>query len=95
MYKRQDKGWSASLVAKNMGGQLKAYDDNYESMPLDVQLGVSKRLIHTPLRFHATLVDLNHLNYKLIHHLVAGIDILFSDQAVSYTHLDVYKRQSW
>lgn len=79
-YYNSDKGWSASLVAKNMGGQLKAYDDNYESMPLDVQLGVSKRLIHTPLRFHATLVDLNHLNYKLIHHLVAGIDILFSDQ---------------
>lgn len=79
-YYNPDKGWSASLVAKNMGGQLKAYDDNYESMPLDVQLGVSKRLIHTPLRFHATLVDLNHLNYKLIHHLVAGIDILFSDQ---------------
>lgn len=79
-YYNPDKGWSASLVAKNMGGQLKAYDDNYESMPLDVQLGVSKRLIHTPLRFHATLVDLNHLNYKLIHNLVAGIDILFSDQ---------------
>lgn len=79
-YYNPDKGWSASLVAKNMGGQLKAYDDNFESMPLDVQLGVSKRLIHTPLRFHATLVDLNHLNYKLIHHLVAGIDILFSDQ---------------
>lgn len=79
-YYNPDKGWSASLVAKNMGGQLKAYDDNFESMPLNVQLGVSKRLIHTPLRFHATLVDLNHLNYKLIHHLVAGIDILFSDQ---------------
>ena len=67
-------------MAKNLGGQLKSYDDTYESMPLDVQLGVSKRLVHTPLRFHATLVDLTHWNYKFVNHLVGGIDILLSDR---------------
>lgn len=71
---------SISLVAKNLGGQLKAYGDNYEKMPIDIQLGISKRLVHTPLRFHATLVNLNYLDDKFIHHLVTGVDILLSKQ---------------
>ena len=79
-YYDAERELSLSLVAKNLGGQLKSYDDTYESMPLDVQLGVSKRLVHTPLRFHATLVDLTHRNYKFMNHLVGGIDILLSDR---------------
>lgn len=79
-YYDAERELSLSFVAKNLGGQLKSYDDTYESMPLDVQLGVSKRLVHTPLRFHATLVDLTHWNYKFMNHLVGGIDILLSDR---------------
>lgn len=79
-YYDAERELSLSLVAKNLGGQLKSYDDTYESMPLDVQLGISKRLVHTPLRFHATLVDLTHWNYKFMNHLVGGIDILLSDR---------------
>ena len=69
---------SIALVAKNLGGQLKAYNDTYENMPIDVQLGASKQLTHTPFRFSATLVDLNHWNYKFINHLVFGVDISLS-----------------
>lgn len=72
--------WSVSAVAKNLGGQLKAYDDEYESMPIDVQVGVSKRLTHTPFRISATMVDLNHWNYKFAYHWVLGLDVLLSDQ---------------
>lgn len=79
-YYDAERELSLSFVAKNLGGQLKSYDDTYESMPLDVQLGVSKRLVHTPLRFHGTLVDLTHWNYKFMYHLVGGIDILLSDR---------------
>lgn len=79
-YYDAERELSLSFVAKNLGGQLKSYDDTYESMPLDVQLGISKRLVHTPLRFHATLVDLTHWNYKFMNHLVGGIDILLSDR---------------
>lgn len=78
-YYDPDREWSISLVAKNLGGQLKAYDEEYEKMPIDVQLGVSKHFVSTPLRLHATLVDLNHLNYKFINHLVFGADVLLSD----------------
>jgi len=70
---------SLSAVAKNLGGQLKAYDDEYERMPMDLQIGATKRLTHTPFRFSATLVDLTHWNYKFINHLAAGVDVLLSD----------------
>lgn len=77
-YYDPEKEWSVSLVAKNLGGQLKAYDDQYEKLPIDVQLGASKQFAHMPVRISATLVDLNHWNYKFINHLVAGIDVLLS-----------------
>ena len=49
-------------------------------MPLDIQLGVSKQLGTSPLRLSATLVDLNHLNYKIINHLSIGAEALLSEQ---------------
>lgn len=79
-YYNPDYEWSVSLVAKNLGGQIKAYDDDYERMPLDVQAGVSKRFGTLPFRVSATFVDLTHWDYRFINHLVAGVDILFSDR---------------
>lgn len=78
-YYDPDYDWSVSLVGKNLGGQLKAYDDEYDPMPIDIQLGVSKRFAHTPFRVSATLVDLNHWNYKFTNHLVVGIDAALSE----------------
>lgn len=78
-YYDADREWSLSVVAKNLGGQLKAYNDEYESMPIDVQAGVSKRIEHTPFRLSATMVDLNHWNYKFAYHWVIGVDVLLSD----------------
>lgn len=78
-YYDPDHDWSVSLVGKNLGGQLKAYDDEYDPMPIDIQLGVTKRFAHTPFRVSATLVDLNHWNYKFTNHLVVGIDAALSE----------------
>ena len=75
-----DREWSLSAVARNLGGQLTAYEDDFERMPLDLQLGVSKRLIGSPLRFSATLVRLNDWHYGIGHHLVVGADLLLGDQ---------------
>lgn len=72
--------WSLGFVVKNLGGQVKAYDETFEKMPLDVQLGVSKRLTGSPLRFSATLVDLNHLDYKFINHLCFSAELILSPQ---------------
>lgn len=77
-YYDPDKEWSLSLVAKNLGGQLKAFDETYEKLPIDVQMGASKRFIGTPFRVSATLVDLNHWDYKFINHFVIGVDAMLS-----------------
>ena len=79
-YYDPDTEWSFGAVARNLGGQLKAYDDDFERMPLDLQLGVSKRLIGSPLRFSASLVRLNDWQYGLGHHFVLGADLLLSEQ---------------
>ena len=79
-YYDPDTEWSFGAVARNLGGQLKAYDDDFERMPLELQLGVSKRLIGSPLRFSASLVRLNDWQYGLGHHFVLGADLLLSEQ---------------
>ena len=79
-YYDPDSEWSISAVARNLGGQLKAYDDDFERMPLDLQLGVSKRLVGSPLRFSATLVRLNDRQYGIGKHFVLGADLLLSEQ---------------
>lgn len=75
-----EREWSVSLVAKNLGGQVKALDEDYDRMPMDVQVGVTKRLQHTPLRFSLTLSDMVHWDYKFIQHVAVGVDLLLSQQ---------------
>lgn len=86
-YYDPEKEWSVSATVKNLGGELDAFEEEYNKLPLDLQIGASKRLIGSPLRLSATLVNMNHLNKKFIHHLVAGADIILSPQiylAVGY-----------
>ncbi len=78
-YYDPDREWSLSFVLKNLGGEVKAYNDDYNRLPFDMQIGASKRFTNTPLRLHATLVDLNHPHYKVINHLVVGADALLTD----------------
>lgn len=78
-YFDEDRGWSLSAVAKNLGGQIKAYDEDFERIPLDLQLGVTKRLIGSPLRVSATLSRLNNWDLGFIKHLAIGADLLLGD----------------
>ena len=79
-YYNPDNEWSISAVARNLGGQLEAFEDDFERMPLDLQMGVSKRLIGSPLRLTATLVRLNDWEYGIGKHLVVGADVILSNQ---------------
>lgn len=56
--------FSAGLVIKNIGFQLKPYTPgNQEPLPLDVQIGMTKKLQHAPFRFSLTAINL--LNWNL------------------------------
>ena len=78
-YFDEDRDWSFSAVAKNLGGQVKAYDEDFERIPLDLQLGATKRLIGSPLRLSATLSRLNNWDQGFIKHLAVGADLLLGD----------------
>ena len=78
-YYNEEKGLSVSAVAKNLGGQIKAYDDDFERIPLDLQVCVTIRLIGSPLRLSATLSRLNNWNQGFIKHLAVGADLLLAD----------------
>lgn len=71
--------WSVSLVGKNLGGQIKAYEENYGKMPIDLQVGVSKTFEALPIRVSATMVDLTHKPLSLSHHLCLGAEVLLSE----------------
>lgn len=79
-YFHPETEWSVSAVAKNLGGEVKAYDDEYSKMPIDVQLGVSKTFEALPVRVSATLIDMTHYNYRFANHLCLGADVLLSQQ---------------
>lgn len=57
-YFNPDTDLSFSIVARNLGGQVKTYDDVHEPLPADLVAGVSKRLAHAPVRLTLTLTDL-------------------------------------
>lgn len=71
--------WSLSAVARNLGGQVKAYDDDFERIPFDLQVGVSKRLGSSPLRFHATLTRLTDWSQGIGRHIAIGADVLLGE----------------
>ena len=79
-YYDPEREWSIGAVVRNLGGQLKAYEDDYDRLPLDLQLGVTKRLVGSPLRLSATLVRLNDWQYGLGKHFVLGADLILSEQ---------------
>lgn len=57
-YYDPDHEFSASLVAKNLGGQVKKFNEYKDNLPWDIQLGVSKMLSMAPVRLHLTAYEL-------------------------------------
>ncbi|MBN2214495.1 MAG: type IX secretion system protein PorQ [Bacteroidales bacterium] len=53
-YHNPDKMFTASLVIRNLGTQLSTYypDGEYESLPFDIAIGISKGLKHAPFKFY-------------------------------------------
>ena len=93
-YYNPDIDFSASLTFKNLGGQVMTFEQEYELMPIDIQLGFTKRLAHAPILISATLVNLHKWRAKdfynadgsvdnfgeiLLKHIILGADILFGN----------------
>ena len=69
-YVNPEKLFSAGLVFRNIGAQIRGYHSNAdgehiehrEPLAFDIQLGVTQRLQHAPLRFSFTLHNLQQWN---------------------------------
>lgn len=93
-YKDPIKNFSAGFVIKSLGSQIVSYDQTYEKMPFDVQLGLSKKLAHAPIRFTLTAQNLTEIDLaylrgdsttndpfvaKLFKHITGGVEFIPSD----------------
>ena len=80
-FHNEDKGFTASILARNIGYQVKGYTSgNNEPLPLEVLAGVSYKLSHAPFRFSLMYTDLT--NWDLTYNdptLVPTIDQLTQD----------------
>ncbi|HKI43828.1 MAG TPA: type IX secretion system protein PorQ [Balneolales bacterium] len=76
----------------NLGAQIQTFDGLNEPLPLDIRVGVSKRLEHMPLRLSLTLHSLNRwqlptvtdtrkptFSQNLVRHVELGAELLLSD----------------
>ena len=79
-YCSEEEDLSLSATVKNLGGQVKAYDEEFEKMPLDLQAGISYKLSNAPLRFSLTLSRLNDWSEAFARHIALGADVLLSDR---------------
>lgn len=93
-YYNPENDFSASLAIKNLGGQVMTFEEEHEIMPIDIQLGITKRLAHAPILLSVTLTDLHrwrstdfynadgskdNFGQLLMKHIVLGADILIGD----------------
>ena len=95
-YHMPESQLSLSFGVNNLGGQLSSYIDTKEKLPLDIRVGVSKRLEHTPVRLNVTFSKLNESREKLIQHLKAfsiGAEFIFSDYVSARLGYDNESRQ--
>lgn len=90
-YYKASNDFSFSIVARNLGAQLKYYTQYREKLPVNLLVGVSKRLAHAPLRISITMQDLQNWKNspvseingvkdkfitKFINHFVFGVDFI-------------------
>lgn len=90
-YYKASNDFSFSIVARNLGAQLKYYTQYREKLPVNLLVGISKRLAHAPLRISVTMQDLHNWKNspvseingiedkfitKFINHFVFGVDFI-------------------
>lgn len=67
-YYDDDHDFSFAITLKNMGGQLKRFEEKYDHLPFDVQLGIMKGLGSTPLSIGITAWHLTKWNLPYYEH---------------------------
>lgn len=84
------RGWAVGIVAQNLGGQVKSFEDEMEKMPFNLALGISKDVPNSPFRLSFTFDNLTHwdkdyfydisgkeesFSKRFLRHMSMGVDI--------------------
>ncbi len=76
-YYNEEKDFSFSAAARNLGGQIVAFEDKHEKLPINLQVGITKRLAHAPFRLSVTFYNLSDWkNSKFLNHCALGMDFI-------------------
>lgn len=65
-YYNEEKAFSFGFALKNMGAQLKSYREERFPLPWDIQLGITKKMNHAPVRLSLTAMYLNRWKFDSI-----------------------------
>lgn len=58
IYINEDLGFHAALAVRNIGTQITTYAGQRESLPLEIDFGMSQKLENVPIRWHVTMENL-------------------------------------
>jgi hypothetical protein len=61
-YYAPKRGFALTLLLSNIGAQFNPYADTREKLPFEIQLGLSQKLEHLPVRYSITLQHLQRWN---------------------------------
>ena len=82
------RGWAVGIVAQNLGGQVKAFEEDLESMPFNLALGISKDVPNSPFRLSFTFDNLTHWSKDYFYD-VTGKEESFGSRLVKHVSLGV------
>ena len=95
LYVLPDDGITLGIAVSNLGGQIKAFENTFQKLPLNLSTGVTWNPSHAPLRFTLTLDRLTEWDNNDFHfgdvadprfgdilrrHISFGADILLTDR---------------
>ena len=63
-YAKDSSGFVLSFAIRNLGTEISTYNGKRFGAPLDIQIGISKRLKHLPFRFSVIAHQLQHGNIR-------------------------------
>lgn len=90
IYNKPQSLFTAALVIKNLGTQLKGYTNEREALPFNIQFGISQKLKHAPFLFSVTLDHLEKwdLTYDKPADEISSLDP-FSTEEKSKSSIDL------
>ena len=88
LYVNTEIDLNVGLVIRNFGTQLKAYDEIYEKLPFEIDIGVSQLLENAPLRWYLTFENLQKWNIGLSNpsRLTTDLDGDITEEKVTFVN---------